>query len=106
MYCDYFAQQQVDIAIIETGLGGRLDSTNIIMPELSVITNIGYDHMNILGDTLEKIAYEKAGIIKKNIPVVVGELINNLKAVFQSSAKEKNTSLFFAQDNFYVQDFS
>ena len=106
MAFQYFVEQQVDIAVIETGLGGRLDSTNIIMPELSVITNIGYDHMNILGDTLEKIAYEKAGIIKKNIPVVVGELINNLKPVFQSSAKEKNTSLFFAQDNFYVQDFS
>lgn len=65
MAFDYFVQQQVDIAVIETGLGGRLDSTNIIMPELSVITNIGYDHMNLLGNTLEKIAYEKAGIIKK-----------------------------------------
>ncbi len=75
MAFDYFAQQQVDIAIIETGLGGRLDSTNIITPILSVITNIGYDHMNILGDTLEKIATEKAGIIKTGIPVVIGEYL-------------------------------
>lgn len=106
MAFEYFAQQQVDVAVIETGLGGRLDSTNIIIPELSVITNIGYDHMNILGDTLEKIAYEKAGIIKQNIPAVIGEYINETKAVFQSSAKEKNTLLIFAQDNFYVQDFN
>ena len=69
----WFAYQEVDIAIIETGLGGRLDSTNIIEPELSVITNIGFDHMNILGDTLEKIATEKAGIIKENVPIVIGE---------------------------------
>ena len=106
MAFDYFAQQKVDVAVIETGLGGRLDSTNIIMPELSIITNIGYDHMNILGDTLEKIAYEKAGIIKQNIPVVIGEMINETSPVFQSSAKEKNAPLFFAQENFYVQDFS
>jgi dihydrofolate synthase / folylpolyglutamate synthase len=106
MAFEYFAEQQVDVAVIETGLGGRLDSTNIIMPELSIITNIGYDHMNILGDTLEKIAYEKAGIIKKNIPVVIGEALNTTKYVFQSSAKEKDAPLIFAQDNFYVQDFS
>ncbi|HEX5150132.1 MAG TPA: folylpolyglutamate synthase/dihydrofolate synthase family protein [Parafilimonas sp.] len=106
MAFEYFAQQQVDIAVIETGLGGRLDSTNIIMPELSVITNIGYDHMNLLGNTLEKIAYEKAGIIKKNIPVIIGESINETRNVFQSSAKEKDAPLTFAQDNFYVQDFS
>src|SRR5882672_10746068 len=73
MAFEYFAQQHVDIAIVEVGLGGRLDSTNIIQPELSIITNIGYDHMNMLGNTLEKIAYEKAGIIKKNTPVIVGE---------------------------------
>jgi dihydrofolate synthase/folylpolyglutamate synthase len=73
MAFEYFAMKQVDIAIIETGLGGRLDSTNVIVPELSVITNIGWDHMNILGDSLEKIAYEKAGIIKKNVSVVIGE---------------------------------
>jgi dihydrofolate synthase/folylpolyglutamate synthase len=106
MAFDYFAQQKIDVAVIETGLGGRLDSTNIIMPELSIITNIGYDHMNILGDTLEKIAYEKAGIIKQNIPVVIGEKINETIPVFQLSAKEKNAPIIFAQDNFYVQDFS
>ncbi len=106
MAFDYFAQLEVDVAVIETGLGGRLDSTNIIMPELSIITNIGYDHMNILGDTLEKIAYEKAGIIKQNIPAIVGEALNETRPVFQSSAAEKNAPLFFAQENFYVQDFS
>jgi len=106
MAFDYFAQQQVDIAVIETGLGGRLDSTNIIIPELSVITNIGYDHMDLLGNTLEKIAYEKAGIIKKNVPVIIGESINDTKPVFQSSAKEKDAPLIFAPDDFYLQDFS
>jgi dihydrofolate synthase/folylpolyglutamate synthase len=106
MAFEYFVQQAVDVAVIETGLGGRLDSTNIITPELSVITNIGYDHMNILGDTLEKIAYEKAGIIKQNIPAIVGEVLNETKPVFQSAAKEKNAPLIFAQENFYVQDFN
>ncbi len=75
MAFDFFAKEKVDIAIVEVGLGGRLDSTNIIQPEVSVITNIGWDHMNILGDSLEEIAWEKAGIIKENIPVVVGELL-------------------------------
>src|SRR5260221_12459401 len=70
---DYFARQKVDIAIIETGLGGRLDSTNVITPLLSIITNIGWDHTNLLGDTLEKIAIEKAGIIKPGLPVFIGE---------------------------------
>jgi dihydrofolate synthase/folylpolyglutamate synthase len=105
MAFEYFVEEKVDIAVIETGLGGRLDSTNIIAPELSVITNISYDHMNILGDTLEKIAYEKAGIIKKNVPAVIGEAINETIPVFKASAKEKNAPLIFAQDNFYVQDF-
>src|SRR5882672_4251777 len=73
MAFDYFAKKEIDIAIVEVGLGGRLDSTNIITPELSVITNIGWDHMNMLGDTLEKIAFEKAGIMKTGIPAVVGE---------------------------------
>ena len=82
MAFEYFAEQKVDIAVIETGLGGRLDSTNVITPELSIITNIGYDHMNILGDTLEKIAFEKAGIIKQNIPVVIGESIPETKQSF------------------------
>jgi dihydrofolate synthase/folylpolyglutamate synthase len=106
MAFEYFAHQKVDVAVIETGLGGRLDSTNIIMPELSVITNIGYDHMNILGNTLQKIAYEKAGIIKQHIPAVIGEVLPETKAVFEDAAKEKNAPLVFAQENFYVQDFT
>jgi dihydrofolate synthase/folylpolyglutamate synthase len=106
MAFEYFAQQKVDVAVIETGLGGRLDSTNIIMPELSVITNIGYDHMDILGNTLQKIAYEKAGIIKQHIPAVIGEVLSETKAVFEDAAKEKNAPLIFAQENFYVQDFT
>jgi dihydrofolate synthase/folylpolyglutamate synthase len=106
MAFEYFAQQKVDVAVIETGLGGRLDSTNIIVPELSVITNIGYDHMNILGDTLQKIAFEKAGIIKQKIPAVIGEVLPETKTVFEDAAKEKNAPLIFAQENFYVQDFT
>src|SRR5471030_3514903 len=81
---DIFAREKVDIAIIEVGLGGRLDSTNIITPLLSIITNIGWDHMNMLGDTLEKIAIEKAGIIKKGVPVVIGEVIAESRNVFDS----------------------
>ncbi|HEY2727504.1 MAG TPA: folylpolyglutamate synthase/dihydrofolate synthase family protein [Parafilimonas sp.] len=106
MAFDYFAQQQVDIAVIETGLGGRLDSTNVIIPELSIITNIGWDHMNILGDTLEKIAFEKAGIIKQNIPAIIGEVSNETKLIFEECAIEKNAPLIYAQENFYVQDFN
>ena len=104
MAFDYFSQQQVDIAVIETGLGGRLDSTNIITPILSIITNIGYDHMNILGDTLEKIASEKAGIIKPNIPVVIGEYINETKAVFVNKAFASNAPIHFAQDEYAVSN--
>ncbi|MFZ5978272.1 MULTISPECIES: folylpolyglutamate synthase/dihydrofolate synthase family protein [Hydrotalea] len=100
MAFDYFSKQQVDIAVIETGLGGRLDSTNIILPELSVITNIGWDHMNLLGNTLEAIASEKAGIIKKNIPVVIGEVIPETKSVFENSAKQNNAPIIFAQEQF------
>jgi dihydrofolate synthase / folylpolyglutamate synthase len=96
MAFDYFDEQQVDIAVIEVGLGGRLDSTNIITPELSVITNIGYDHMNMLGNTLEAIAGEKAGIIKENIPVVVGEHNTITVPVFLNKAKEKNAAIHFA----------
>lgn len=105
MAFDYFVQQKVDVAVIETGLGGRLDSTNIISPVLSVITNIGWDHMNILGDTLEKIAFEKAGIIKQNTPVVIGEVINETRLIFDECAEEKNAPVIYAQENFYVQDF-
>lgn len=100
MAFEYFAQEKVDIAIIETGLGGRLDSTNIIMPIVSVITNIGYDHMNILGDTLELIAFEKAGIIKPNTPVVIGEYTDITKPIFLAKAKECNAPIYFAQDIF------
>jgi dihydrofolate synthase/folylpolyglutamate synthase len=103
MAFDFFADQKVDIAIIETGLGGRLDSTNIINPELSVITNIGYDHMNILGNSLEEIAGEKAGIIKKEKPVIVGEKKKETDEVFISKAKNENAFLFFAGNYFSVE---
>ena len=96
MAFDYFAKQQVDIAVIEVGLGGRLDSTNIITPELSVITNIGFDHIQFLGDTREKIAGEKAGIIKKNRPVVIGETHVETETVFISKAEETNSEIYFA----------
>lgn len=96
MAFDYFAKKKVDIAVIEVGLGGRLDSTNIITPELSVITNIGIDHTQFLGDTLEKIAGEKAGIIKANIPVVIGETHSKTKNVFQNKAKETQSKIYFA----------
>src|SRR6185503_2841247 len=89
----YFAEHKVDIAIVETGLGGRLDSTNIITPELSIITNIGWDHMNMLGDSLEKIAFEKAGIIKENIPIVIGEILPGTFPIFETLAKERNAEL-------------
>ncbi len=93
---DYFHKQKVDIAIIETGLGGRLDSTNVITPLLSVITNISYDHMNLLGNTLPLIANEKAGIIKQNIPVVIGETNTETDKVFLQKAASENTPIFFA----------
>lgn len=105
MAFEYFAQQKVDIAIIETGLGGRLDSTNIIHPEISVITNIGYDHINILGDTLGKIAFEKAGIIKPEIPVVVGEYTNETRAVFIEKAAQEKAPIYFAQENYSLIDY-
>lgn len=95
---DYFANEKVDIAIIEVGLGGRLDSTNIIKPELSVITNIGLDHTQFLGETLPEIAYEKAGIIKENIPVIIGEEQVEVKDVFINKALENNSSIFFASE--------
>lgn len=97
---DYFAKQKVDIAIIETGLGGRLDSTNVISPIVSVITNISFDHQNMLGDTLPLIAAEKAGIIKPKIPVVVGETHPETAHVFIEKAKLEGSPLVFADDNF------
>ena len=97
MAFDYFANQQVDIAIIETGLGGRLDSTNILNPELTIITNIGFDHTNLLGNTLEKIAAEKAGIIKENTPIIIGRKQKETNTIFQQIAKEKNAHLMYSE---------
>ena len=97
MAFDYFAKKKVDIAVIEVGLGGRLDSTNIITPEVSVITNIGMDHVGFLGDTLPKIAFEKAGIIKKNVPVVVGEYNEETFPVFTERAKGAEAKLYLAE---------
>lgn len=104
MAFEYFANNTVDIAIIETGLGGRLDSTNIITPLVSIITNIGYDHMNILGDSLEKISFEKAGIIKPNVPVVVGETLEVTKPVFLQKAVESNAPVYFSEEEFTILD--
>ncbi|WP_422860896.1 bifunctional folylpolyglutamate synthase/dihydrofolate synthase [Flagellimonas sp. S174] len=98
MAFSFFAKENVDIAVIEVGLGGRLDSTNIIVPEVSLITNIGFDHMDLLGDTLEKIAMEKAGIIKKEVPVVISEKQQETTGIFQIIAAQKQSPLFFAQD--------
>ncbi len=105
MAFDYFAKQNIEIAVIEVGLGGRLDSTNIITPELSVITNIGLDHTNLLGNTLEEIAGEKAGIIKEDIPVVIGERQKQTTPVFIQKAKEKKAPVFFAEDFLSVQNW-
>ena len=102
----YFEKEKVDIAVIETGLGGRLDSTNIINPELSIITNISFDHMQLLGDTLEKIATEKAGIIKKRIDVVIGERQKESENIFIDKAKEKNSSIVFASDHYQSEIIS
>ncbi|HEY1020873.1 MAG TPA: Mur ligase family protein, partial [Flavisolibacter sp.] len=97
----YFADENVDVAIIEVGLGGRLDSTNIIRPELSIITNIGWDHTNLLGDSLEAIAGEKGGIIKESIPVVVGKKHLQTQPVFERLAAEKAAPLYFAEDFYH-----
>lgn len=103
MAFDHFAQEQVDIAVIETGLGGRLDSTNVIQPVLSIITNIGWDHMNLLGNTLDKIAFEKAGIIKPNTPVVVGEWLPETRTVFEQRAHDVQASITWAGSNFRIE---
>ena len=102
MAFQYFADQQVDIAVIEVGLGGRLDSTNIITPLASVITNISFDHMALLGDTLEKIAHEKAGIIKPGVPAIIGTKDPASDFVFIEKAKECETTLEFASENWQV----
>lgn len=101
---DFFAHEKVDIAVIEVGLGGRLDSTNIIHPELCMITNIGFDHMDLLGDTLPKIATEKAGIIKSNIPVVISERHEQTADVFIKKAEETGAPIYFAEDCFTVEE--
>lgn len=105
MAFDYFARHNVDIAIIETGLGGRLDSTNIITPEVSIITSIGLDHTDLLGNTIESIAFEKAGIIKQGVPVVVGSNNDKLKKVFIDESTKKGSGLYFA-DNEYVVNYA
>ncbi len=99
MAFSYFAEQQVDIAVIEVGLGGRLDSTNIIQPEVSLITNIGMDHASILGDSLQKIATEKAGIIKEGTPVVISEKQHEVQGVFEKIALERMARLIFAEEH-------
>lgn len=104
MAFDFFAFEKVDIAIIETGLGGRLDSTNIIMPEISIITNIGYDHMNILGNSLQEIAFEKAGIIKKNTPVIIGESIPETRQIFLNKAFECKSPIIFAEEEYIIDE--
>ena len=102
----YFAEQHVDYAIIEVGLGGRLDCTNIITPILSIITNISFDHTNFLGNTLEKIAKEKAGIIKQNIPVIIGETTNETKPVFKTCAESMNAEIIYADENDEIISFT
>ncbi len=99
---DYFAREQVDIAVIEVGMGGRLDSTNVITPLLSIITNIGLDHTQFLGDTLEKIAAEKAGIIKEGVPVVIGETQPETKPVFEAVAAAHHAPITFADEHYRV----
>ena len=98
MAFDFFKNEKVDIAIIEVGLGGRLDSTNVIKPEIAVITNIGLDHTRFLGDTIKEIAFEKAGVIKTETPVVIGEYTEETKAVFLKKSKQEQSPIVFAED--------
>lgn len=99
---DYFATQQVDVAVVEVGMGGRLDSTNVITPDLSIITNIGFDHTQFLGNTLPLIAGEKAGIIKPSVPVVIGESHPETRPVFEQKAAEMGAPIYFADDNYCI----
>lgn len=103
MAFSYFAEQKVDIAVIEVGMGGRFDSTNVVLPELSVITNIGLDHTQFLGDTLDKIAFEKAGIIKPGIPVVIGEQLPLTRPVFLKAVEERSCPIYFADELMKVE---
>lgn len=100
MAFDYFSAEKVDIAVIETGLGGRLDSTNVIKPEIAIITNIGLDHTHILGNTIELIAAEKAGIIKEETPVVIGKANHSTRKIFLAKAEETRSNIFFAEDRY------
>ncbi|RDY60611.1 bifunctional folylpolyglutamate synthase/dihydrofolate synthase [Flagellimonas nanhaiensis] len=104
MAFDYFAKENIDIAIIEVGLGGRLDSTNIIMPEVSLITNIGLDHTHILGDSIEKIAMEKAGIIKRNVPLVISERQRETELIFTLIARQRRSNIVFS-DELEIADY-
>lgn len=101
----YFKQEQIDVAVVEVGLGGRLDCTNIISPDLSIITNISFDHMALLGHTLEQIATEKAGIIKPNVPVVIGEYLPETKKVFEKKAKEVKSPILYAQEHSIIKSY-
>ena len=102
MAFDYFRKVKVDVAVVEVGLGGRLDSTNIIQPQCTVITNIGFDHTALLGDTIELIAGEKAGIIKRNTPVVIGEYDSVTKRVFSTAATKNSAPIYFASDEYTI----
>ena len=104
MAFDYFRNEKVDVAVIEVGMGGRLDSTNVIMPDLSIITNISFDHTQFLGDTLEKIAAEKAGIIKPGVPVVIGETQPETEPVFREKAKLCGSPIFFADQHYEINE--
>ncbi|MEJ2595613.1 MAG: bifunctional folylpolyglutamate synthase/dihydrofolate synthase [bacterium] len=104
MAYDHFAGEQVDIAILETGMGGRLDSTNVCHPLVTVITNIGYDHTQFLGDTLEKIAGEKAGIIKQGVPLVIGKTQPEIKGLFEEEAKRVEVEISFADEHFELRE--
>lgn len=103
MAYDYFAKEKVDIAILETGMGGRLDSTNICNPIITAITNIGLDHMQFLGDSIEKIGFEKAGIFKKGIPIVIGKKQKETSTLFIKKAKSLNANISFAEDDIYIK---
>ncbi len=100
----FFAQNKVDIALIEVGMGGSLDATNIILPEIAIITHIGLDHTAILGNTLEKIATEKAGIIKKNVPTIVGDVLPDVMSVFQKIAQSNKSLIYEASHQYYIQN--
>ena len=104
MAFNYFSEENIDIAVIECGLGGRLDSTNIILPEVSVITNISLDHTDLLGDTLEKIALEKSGIIKENTPVIIGRKQKETKRIFEQKASKENSKIIYAKNFNYKCD--